>query len=443
MADDRIDAQAKPPSTTVASEELALEAMRRELAELEARAAERRAAHEAVSGEIDKFCQDYGSRVGGLHVQLDGIRERTRKLLENWKGGGSHAPGLEDVPRAGAGARTAEESPEPTTGSMADESAAGSPEALERLKQAYRQAASLVHPDRARDPADREMREVLMAQVNAAYVDGDTLAIEDIAARYRDRVAPVRPQDRSERIARLMAALVRERERVAALDREVAALHASPWLQLKEHIDRLAASHGDGFDLLAERYAAQVREEQARLDVLEAAASGAAAPPSRRQRARPAPAVAAYMTTMGDLIHCTLRGDMVSCESEVAIANSLLELGLDYRYRHPFAVGGRVEHPSFTVFDAELRPLVWDHRRMDAAVDDVVWREKMAWYLRSGLRGGRDLFVTRDNEFGGADLPALRVVAEHLRLLVDLRNRSVGHGADTTLTRAYKSVVLR
>lgn len=421
-----------PPSTVVTSEQEAIEALRRELDVLEAERAGRVAERDALSAEIDDFSRRYCQRLGNLHAQLESIREQTQRVFA----ARSLAPMASNVP--GAGPASADAAGAAGVASPTDEQAgaAGDSFGADRLKHAYREAARLVHPDRAHDESDRRLRDALMAGINAAYTAGDTGAIMDIVSRYRERMEPPAAVGRTETLRRVEQAVRRERERIASLVRTVGELRASPWLKAKADIE----SVGDdtGFARLAALYEARIHDEQARLEVLVAAARGEEAPAAPRPRAKPGPAVAAHMVAMAGLIHGTRRGEMVACASEVLIANDLHELGIDYKYRYPLSADEEAPLPAFTVFDAGLRPIVWDHRPYSSAPGARdVWHARLAWYRDHGFREGANLFLTEDATPGQVDAGELRAVAEHLRVLMDILG-ATGHAG---VTHAYKSVV--
>jgi hypothetical protein len=437
---------AQTPSTTVAAELEELERTRHELARLEAELAARQGEHEDLLGMVDDVCRRYNARLGGLHRQLESVREETRAILENWHSG--RAPG------AAAGYESPSPSPSPSAANasaqtastahaaqLADEPAPVLPPAP--LRQTYRQAASLIHPDRAHDDADRQLRDMLMAQVNAAYVEGDAAAIEDIVSRYRERLLPPPSRDVPSQLARVRQALLRERLRREELERSIAALRESPWSRLQSQVAGAQARGEDPFEPLAQRYAAQIREEQARLEVLAAAARGEAEPRNLGATAAPRAAMA-EAAGVDTLICCTRRGDRVASPAEVFIANALFELGLDYKYRYPIGGGSAsagVIHPCFVIFDASLRPIIWEHLDAAGRTAGADWEERRAWYQANDFVEGRTLFVTRERDFSEGNWQILRDVAEHLRILVGVLNLRVSHGSTPFVTPPYTSPV--
>lgn len=91
------------------------------------------------------------------------------------------------------------------------------------LRSIYRQLASALHPDRERDPAERERKQALMSQVNAANERGDLLALLrlQLAVEQVDEASIARLGDA--RLASLSLLLQRQ---IGVLDKELAELQA-------------------------------------------------------------------------------------------------------------------------------------------------------------------------------------------------------------------------
>lgn len=88
------------------------------------------------------------------------------------------------------------------------------------------------------------------------------------------------------------------------------------------------------------------------------------------------------------LIHRTRRGELVRSKSEVAIADLLDHLGLDYDYEHPFEGGdGGVRYPDFTVEDAATgRTVLIEHLGLLGHQEyEKAWVAKLQWYREQGV----------------------------------------------------------
>ena len=122
-----------------------------------------------------------------------------------------------------------------------------------------------------------------------------------------------------------------------------------------------------------------------------------------------------------NLIHRTLRGQLVRSKSELVIANILENMDIPYKYEDVFL--GEIEPgrrlPDFTLATADGSRILWEHLGMLTQPEYVRgWEEKRAWYARNGYTEGVNLFTTRDDERGGLDSRRVQQVAETVRRLI-------------------------
>jgi hypothetical protein len=112
------------------------------------------------------------------------------------------------------------------------------------------------------------------------------------------------------------------------------------------------------------------------------------------------------------LIHRTVRGEMVRSKSEVIIANALAAKGIDYAYERPLTIDGVTKYPDFTIEDMESgRTFYWEHCGMlHVPSYRRRWEEKLAWYRSHGIHPSdeasaaeRSLIVTKDAANGSID----------------------------------------
>ncbi len=119
-----------------------------------------------------------------------------------------------------------------------------------------------------------------------------------------------------------------------------------------------------------------------------------------------------------NLIHRTLKGELVHSKSEVIIANMLFEAGIDYKYEKPLELGeDGVRYPDFTIEDAESGDFCWEHCGMlgDAGYRKR-WEEKKEIYKRHGIVEGDNLIVSEDSPEGGFDSGKIRdLIDRYLR----------------------------
>jgi hypothetical protein len=203
---------------------------------------------EALSQELAGFSRRWERAVGAAFADLSAAERLVRGLQALEDGLAALAASLRAGPpaapfsrarrraaRGAAGARSGAARPD---GSPAPAKDGGDlpgadepgPEVLPAdvaLKRVYRRLARLLHPDLARDEADRSRLGDLMARVNAAYARGDLAALEVMAERVgageppgelsaEERRAHV--ERRIATLARIAASLARERQRLLRSD---------------------------------------------------------------------------------------------------------------------------------------------------------------------------------------------------------------------------------
>lgn len=101
-----------------------------------------------------------------------------------------------------------------------------------------------------------------------------------------------------------------------------------------------------------------------------------------------------------NLIHKTLKGDLVRSKSEVIVADALFRAGIPYEYEKPLDLGeGKPKSPDFTIEDAESGiTYYWEHCGMLGNPGyRKRWQEKKELYLKHGIEEGKNLIVSEDN----------------------------------------------
>lgn len=425
-------------STLKSPEEMELEEKRRLVEELETEFAARQLDYSTLAGELGAFRNRYYLRVGGLYARLDFLRAEIREIEARLNPEDEDAKAAAEEAREQADA-TCDEVNEAVEDDQIDFQP--SPE----LKQIYRQAAKLIHPDRARDEDDRQLRDRLMADINVAYGEGNADTIADLIAHYRDQLAAVDTDDIGTQLIRAIRSIAKTRERVAGLVSAIEGLKVSEWAKLKGEVEDGEARGEDPIGQLAEKIHTDILDAQKKLneiiatqaldaairgDTATSADSADATTPKVCTDATPAPAPSPSPTEdtreqpvfrPEGLIHRTERGEKVRSKSEAIIANILFNLGLDYRYEYP--IEGRMQsgirRPDFVVFDAEHKPILWEHLGMLTTPNyRERWNAKLAWYEANGYTQGVDLFITRDGADGSLDSQRLRKTADYIRSLV-------------------------
>src|SRR6266851_7765491 len=154
-------------------EEQALARLEAEQAELKEQVNSAELALETIKTETAQFQRRYYQRVGRLYARLDELDADIANLR------------MEQVPddeplkaKARASKQRAKKSAEEA--GLVEAQPKLPPVITSGLKQAYRQAVKLIHPDLATTEHERQRRTKLMTLVNLAYERGDQKAIKKI-----------------------------------------------------------------------------------------------------------------------------------------------------------------------------------------------------------------------------------------------------------------------
>lgn len=180
---------------------------------------ERRELHlSTLKDQISQFEARYLREVGSLYAELDDWNAKIAELRA----------GREQTPEARAAARAAREQAQAT----AQAASALAPEALKgcnsrELKALRREVARALHPDRARNEADRILREQLMKEANAAFSRRDAAAMRRILEEYRDSPESVLANDLASDLERIERQIRRTRRRLQEIEDEISRLTSS------------------------------------------------------------------------------------------------------------------------------------------------------------------------------------------------------------------------
>lgn len=406
--------------TRLPPEQEELEAKQKHLDALESDYANSQTGYSTLASEIGAFRNRYYLRVGVMYAQLDTLRAEIKACIF------SNAP---DDMEAKREAKKAQIKADETIREIncADEEEPVSFQPSADLKQIYRQAAKLIHPDRAKDDQDRQLRDRLMAEVNAAYAADEIDAIFRIIERYRDQLDAPDADDIGVQLIRVIRNIARTRNQIAGLVQSIAELRASTWFKLKSEVEQGEANGENPLGELAEKIHSEIRQEQQKLSELQRTPAPSPAPQTEtvEQHAYVEPRETPVNSVFRPegLIHRTERGEKVRSKSEAIIANILYNLGLDYRYEYPIEGQTQlgIRRPDFVFFKQDRKVCLWEHLGMLGDPDyRSRWQMKLGWYEANGFTQGIDLFITRDGSDGGLDSHQIRKTAEYIKAMLVL-----------------------
>lgn len=256
---------------------------RAELAVLRRRLAEREAELGDFEAALGDFEIEYRRALGQRYAVLDDLAERIEQAkLDLSGGGGSSARDGEREPDGEAGRDG--DGPEGDGQNWAWAWGEREPEhELRRIvsseaKRLFRLLARRIHPDLARDPAERERRTNLMVAANNAFEQGDVETLRHLLDEWDASPESVAGSSPSSELERLVRHLARIQARMEALDKRFANLESSAMGWLRRRVDKAA---GEGWDLLShmvvelDRQIAEAHVELERIELERANAQSA------------------------------------------------------------------------------------------------------------------------------------------------------------------------
>ena len=138
------------------------------------------------------------------------------------------------------------------------------------LKQVFRQAAKLMHPDRATTNEERERRHIIMSKVNVAYSKGDMLAIEKLITEFGQDPEAITGDDIGARMIKVIRRIAQLRRRMEESEHDINALTNTEIYELFITITETEAMGGDPLGDLAKQIMQQISERKIYLDMLRA-----------------------------------------------------------------------------------------------------------------------------------------------------------------------------
>ena len=117
------------------------------------------------------------------------------------------------------------------------------------LKKLYREVAKKIHPDLATDEDERKRRQDLMAEANIAYENGNIEKLKSILHNWQNSPESVKGEGISFELIRIIRQIAQSRDRLKAIQLEIAALEQTELFQLKT---KVTEANQVGQDLLAD-----------------------------------------------------------------------------------------------------------------------------------------------------------------------------------------------
>ena len=148
--------------------------------------------------------------------------------------------------------------------SPADATSPSKPTRSETLRNLYRQAAKLLHPDLTLDGHEKEKRHRLMAEINAAYSRGDEQAIRSILRDWHASPESVQGDSPGAELVRIIRKIAQVERRLQTISAEMDQFRHGELFKLKQSVEEAQANGRDLLKDLGEqldREIDQTREE--------------------------------------------------------------------------------------------------------------------------------------------------------------------------------------
>jgi len=217
---------------------------------------------ETTKTETSQFQHRYYRAVGRLYAQLDALDAQIANLRA------AQAP--DDAPlRAHARAAKERATKSAEDAGLAEAQLEPPPVITSGLKQAYRRAVKLMHPDLAVTEHERQRRTELMALVNLAYERGDQRAIEKLIDEFGQDPEAILGEDIGSRIVKAVRRIAQLRRRLGEIQQEIETHKKAEIFQLGQDVEKAEAIGNDPLGDLAKQLMQEISERQIRLKAVQ------------------------------------------------------------------------------------------------------------------------------------------------------------------------------
>lgn len=241
-------------------EEQELNRLEAEQAELAEQVASAELALETGKAETALFQYRYYHAVGRLYAEIDALDAQIARVRARLTPQDETAKA-----QAEAAEQKARESAEEA--GLSEAQPAPPPVITPELKQAYRQAAKLMHPDRATTDKERLRRNDLMAQVNKAYETGNQQAIEKLIEEFGQDPEAITGEDIAARLVKAIRRIAQLRRRLQEARQELATQEQAEIFELRKTVEETEAMGGDPLGDLARELMQELSERKILLEM--------------------------------------------------------------------------------------------------------------------------------------------------------------------------------
>jgi flagellar capping protein FliD len=216
---------------------------------------------ETLKAETSRFEHHYYQTVGRFYVELDQLLAQIARAEA-----GLDLDNTQAQVEAEAAERQAQQSVEEA--GLTEKQTLLPPEITPELKQAFRQAAKLMHSDRATTDAERIRRTALMSLVNVAYAKGDQASIEKLILEFGQDPEAITGEDVAARLVKTIRRIAQLCRRIAKSEKEIAEQQAAELYRLMITVTETEAMGGDPLGDLSKHIMQQISERKIELEMI-------------------------------------------------------------------------------------------------------------------------------------------------------------------------------
>jgi hypothetical protein len=243
-------------------EEIELNKKRCLLARLETQLAQNEEEMVGFREELKIFAARYTQEVARFYSELDELEAEIAAEEARL------APDDFEIQRKAAEARTRAAESAAATAQENWQSCSHKFNPSPHLKNAYRRLAKLIHPDLAVSAAEREKRNLLMAQANDAFAAGNENILFDLLNEHRDSPDSIKGNDFGAALVRVIRQIYQVKRRLKILRTERADLEKSENNQLRLKVETEMQAGRNLLNQMAERTKTHIKRARRRLDEL-------------------------------------------------------------------------------------------------------------------------------------------------------------------------------
>lgn len=239
-----------PPETTLPPEEQELIRKKAVLADLEAQLAERELELASLLADLAHFEKRYLQTVGRRYALLDELKARLAEARARTNPQSKETRDEARKARAQAQESARAVGEENVGAAPADDATPPPrPNRSPGLRDLYRQAAKLLHPDLTLDGSEREKRHRLMAELNEAYARGDEERIRTILRDWQTSPESVQGDGPGAELVRVIRKIAQVETRLQSIAAEMEQFRQAEFFKLKQTVED---ARFNGRDLLKE-----------------------------------------------------------------------------------------------------------------------------------------------------------------------------------------------